>query len=331
MSILKSWLEISPRSDFSLANLPCGIISTAQDASPRPAVAVGDFALDLRKFANAGGFSDLKHATGDLSTVFNNETLNAFASLGRPAHRDIRTYLQDVLRHDTPFPAVLKDNTTLQTEVLVPLKQVQNHLPLAIGDYTDFYAGRYHALNVGSLFRDPANALNPNYNHLPVAYHGRASSVVISGTPIRRPHGQVLANPTSDPKTPTFQPSQRLDLELEMGMFICRPNELGNRISVEQADDHIFGYVLLNDWSARDIQLWEYQPLGPFNAKNFGSTISSWVVLADALEPFKTKGLDNPNELLEYLRQDDPSTAIDIALEVTLNSMYSGVGTNRDV
>lgn len=319
--MLKSWLEVSPRSDFSLANLPFGIISTQKDTSQRSAVALGDWALDLRAFTNSGGFSGLS-SVGHDPTVYSSDNLNAFASLGRPVHRDVRQYLQDIFRQDTPFPGLLKDNATLQKEVLIPLKDITNHLPLAIGDYTDFFAGRNHAFNVGTLFRGPENALNPNYEHLPVAYHGRASSVVVSGTPITRPHGQVLANPTAEPKIPTFQPCQRLDIELEMAMFICKPNELGKPIPIDSAEDHIFGYALMNDWSARDLQVWEYVPLGPFNAKNFGTTISPWVVLADALHPFRTNGLENSNELQQYLREDRRENVFDVDLEVDLTSKF---------
>lgn len=319
MSWTKSWLEIAPRSDFSLANVPFGIISTKIDPTRRPAIAIGDWALDLRAFKNAGGFADFGSGVRDLS-VFTNDSLNAFASLGRPTHRAVRQYLQDVLRQDTPFPAALKDNLALQKEVLLPLKQVTNHLPLTIGDYTDFFAGRNHAFNVGTLFRGPEIALNPNYGHLPVAYHGRASSVVVSGTPIRRPKGQVLTDPKSQPQIPTFQPCRRLDIELELAMFVCQPNELGEPIAVEQAEDYIFGYALMNDWSARDIQVWEYVPLGPFNAKNFGTTVSPWIVLADALEPFRTQGIENLNELQDYLREKRPDGVFDIELEVNLTS-----------
>ncbi|RSL46662.1 Fumarylacetoacetase [Fusarium duplospermum] len=192
------------------------------------------------------------------------------------------------------------------------------HLPMAIGDYTDFYAGRNHAFNVGVLFRGAANALNPNYNHLPVGYHGRASSVVVSGTPLRRPWGQVLAAPGD--KTPVFRPSSRLDIELELGMFICQGNTLGEPIPVNEAENYIFGYVLVNDWSARDVQAWEYVPLGPFNSKNLGTTISPWVVLADALDPFKAKGLHNDVGVIEYLREKREDNVVDIHLEVTLKT-----------
>lgn len=171
------------------------------------------------------------------------------------------------------------------------------------------------------MFRDPANALQPNYTHLPVGYHGRSSSIVTSGTPVRRPNGQILLDPTADPKVPFFGPSRKLDFELELGAFLCTPNTLGEPVRIADADDHIFGYVLVNDWSARDIQTWEYVPLGPFNAKNFATTISSWVVLADALAPFKTHGIPNTNPLLHYLKETNPFTALDINLSINLTTV----------
>ena len=191
------------------------------------------------------------------------------------------------------------------------------HMPMHIGDYTDFYAGKNHAFNVGCIMRGPDNALQPNYTHLPVGYHGRASSIVISGTPITRPNGQILENPAADPKVPTFSPCRRLDIELELGAFLCKDNAIGSPVPISEAADSIFGLVMLNDWSARDIQAWEYVPLGPFNAKNFGSTISPWVVLMDALEPFKTEGIKNETKLLPYL-QEKESGNYDIRLQVDL-------------
>ena len=205
---------------------------------------------------------------------------------------------------------------------------------MQIGDYTDFYAGRHHAYNVGCMFRGPANALQPNYTHLPVGYHGRASSVVVSGTPIKRPHGQILPAPpaastaAAKPK-PIFAPTRKLDLELELGAFLCTSTPLGvPLVPASRARSAIFGYVLLNDWSARDVQAWEYVPLGPFNSKNFGSTISAWVVLASALEPFRARGLENETELLPYLVEEDESGSssnkgnmLDIKLEVALKRM----------
>ncbi|KAF6785573.1 fumarylacetoacetase [Colletotrichum sojae] len=315
---MKSWVPIPPRSHFSLHNLPFGVISSNENQQHRLAVAVGDHVLDLDAFTSGGGFRSISSLQEQNLSVFSQPTLNSFAELGRPVHRIVRGYLQDVFKEDTPHPDILKDNVALQNAALKPASEVTLHLPLAIGDYTDFFAGRNHAHNVGTLFRGPANALQPNYNHLPVAYHGRASSVVVSGTPIRRPWGQALPAPGAT--EPVFRPCARLDIELEMGMFISRPNGLGSPIPVDKADEHIFGYVLMNDWSARDIQQWEYVPLGPFNAKNFGTTISPWVVLADALEPFRTRGLENPVQLQSYLREDRADSVLDIKLEVSLSA-----------
>ncbi|TEA14123.1 Fumarylacetoacetase [Colletotrichum sidae] len=288
---MKSWLAIPPRSHFSLHNIPFG-------------------------FTSRGGFSKADGVQPDQLSAFSQPTLNAFAELGRPVHRTIRSYLQEIFQEKKLHPEVLKENAALRKAALLPKSETTSHLPFAIGDYTDFFAGRNHAHNVGTLFRGPANALQPNYNHLPVAYHGRASSVVVSGTPLRRPWGQALPGP--DATEPVFRPCARLDIELEMGMYVCRPNELGRPISVKDAEEYIFGYVLMNDWSARDIQQWEYVPLGPFNAKNFGTTISPWVVLADALEPFRTKGLENEVRLQSYLREERPDNVFDIKLEVAL-------------
>ena len=319
MAAHKSWVSIPKGSHFSLANLPFGIISTASKSSPRPAVAVGSHCLDLEEFAAQNGFSQTDVDT----SVFSKPTLNAFAALGRPVHRQVRKYLQDVLAEDTPYPKLLKDNTSLQKSCLLRRDEVTMHLPMQIGDYTDFYAGKNHAFNVGCLFRGPDNALQPNYTHLPVGYHGRASSIVVSGTPITRPNGQILANPQADPKVPTFSPCKRLDIELELGAFLCKDNNMGTPVPISEAADSIFGLVLLNDWSARDIQAWEYVPLGPFNAKNFGSTISPWVVLVDALEPFRCKGIENQTELLPYLQEQSNENVYNIKLQVDLTRKFS--------
>ncbi|KAH8890095.1 Fumarylacetoacetase [Thozetella sp. PMI_491] len=315
---MKSWFPIPPRSHFSILNIPFGIISTPTGPTPRLAIAIGDHALDLAAFASNGGFAKLGKISNEQLSIFSEPTLNSFASLGRPVHREVRQYLQDVFRDDTPYADILQQNEALRKTALIPLSEVQTHLPLSVGDYTDFFAGRNHARNVGTLFRGAANALQPNYNHVPVAYHGRASSVVVSGTALRRPWGQALPAPGAT--VPVFRPCARLDIELEMGMFVCKGNELGQPISVDEAEEYIFGYVLMNDWSARDIQQWEYVPLGPFNAKNFGTTISAWVVLADALEPFKTQGLQNEVELQEYLQESKKDNILDINLEVSLTT-----------
>ncbi|KKK26744.1 fumarylacetoacetate hydrolase FahA [Aspergillus rambellii] len=318
---MASWLQIPKNSPFSLANIPFGIISSPKTTSRVAAVAIGDYALNLSAFASSGGFSQLP-AIGSHLSVFSQPTLNAFAALGRPVHRQVREYIQKVFCADTPFPEILKDNEVLKQEVLVPLSDVANHVPMQIGDYTDFYAGLNHAFNVGVLFRGPENALQPNYKHLPVAYHSRASSVVASGTLIHRPNGQILANPAANLKVPTFAPCRRLDIELELAAFVSIPNDLGKPVSIDQAEDHIFGVVLMNDWSARDIQAWEYVPLGPFNAKNFATTITPWVVLLDALEPFRAEGLEpgNRESLLPYLREKRVANAYDIPLQVEITN-----------
>ncbi|KAL6925388.1 hypothetical protein ACHAP8_012286 [Fusarium lateritium] len=315
---MSSWIPIPAKSHFSLANFPFGIISTSSQTTPRPAVVIGEQVLDLSVFARNDGFSKLSDFPADKLDVFSQSTLNGFAALGRSVHRATRAYLQDIFRKDTPYPEILKDNAHLREQALMPLVEVKSHVPLSIGDYTDFFAGRNHAQTVGALFRGPANALQPNYSHLPVAYHGRASSVVVSGTPLQRPWGQVLPNPQS--QEPVFKPCSRLDIELELGMFVSKGNKLGSSIAVEDAEEYIFGYVLMNDWSARDIQQWEYVPLGPFNAKNFGTTISPWVVLADALEPFRGEGLLNETPLQRYLDEKRKDPILHINLEVSLTT-----------
>lgn len=334
----QSWLNIPADSPFSLANIPFGIISTDDDATHRPAIAIGDYALDLNAFAEDAGFAQLTSITSKLS-VFSEPTLNKFAALGRSAHREVRTYIQQVLQEDGPYPSVLKDNASLRQKALLPLSSIQNHLPLSIGDYTDFYVGLNHAYNVGVLFRGPENALQPNYKHLPVGYHGRASSIVVSGTPIRRPNGQTLPNPAATPKVPVFGPSKKLDIELELAAFVSRPSNLGEPISIKEAEDHIFGFALMNDWSARDIQAWEYVPLGPFTAKNFGTTISPWVVLTDALEPFRSTStfVDDQEGFFPYLRESRKDTSYDIKFQVDIRPAGSesyetfSTGTARDL
>jgi fumarylacetoacetase len=337
MSPVQSWLSIPAHCDFSLSNIPFGIIrSKNSPVEKRPAVAIGDHVLDLKAFSLGNGFSALPSLHDNLS-VFSQPTLNAFAALGRPVHREVRAYLQAVFSEDTKYAEVLKDNEPLKKAALLPKHETKTHLPMQIGDYTDFFAGVNHAFNVGTMFRvrfhfpllrkklnsqpeGPANALQPNYTHLPVGYHGRASSVVVSGTPIRRPNGQTLLDPTADPKTPSFGPSRRLDIELELGCFLCTGNSMGEPIPIKTAEENIFGFVLMNDWSARDIQTWEYVPLGPFNAKNFATSISPWVVLADALVPFKTTKLENETEVLPYLKEETEETVYDIRLEVDLTT-----------
>ena len=314
-----SFIHVPPGSPFSIANIPFGVFSSATRPTPRPAIAIGDQGLDLQVFAEKGGFSYLRAIDPNLR-VFYEPTLNAFAALGRQVHQEVRGYLQRVLSADTDIPSVLKENKDLREQALVPLAEIKLHLPLKIGNYTDFYAGKHHAYNCGVIFRGPNNALQPNYTHMPVAYHGRATSVVVSGTPIRRPIGQILEDLTAKVKVPIMSPSRRLDIELELGAFICKPSQLGQPIHVDKAHEHLFGFVLLNDWSARDLQAWESVPLGPFLSKNFGSSISPWVVLADTLEPFRCPGVENSTKSLPYLRENKKENVYDIRLEVELRS-----------
>jgi fumarylacetoacetase len=311
-----SWVpDIDPASAFSLANIPFGIISTPDDAAPHAAVAIGSYALDLKVLSANIDVAQLFPGIPNLAAAFSQPTLNTFAEMGRPIHRQVRAAIQDLLSTSTTHPSLLRDNAALRAKALLPQSALKMHLPMAVGDYTDFYAGYHHAHAVGVMFRGEANALQPNYLHLPVGYHGRASSIVVSGTPVRRPVGQMLLE-----GKPVTGPSRKLDIELELGCFVARGNEMGTGIAVGEAEACIFGYVLLNDWSARDVQTWEYVPLGPFNGKNFASTISPWVVLADALEPFRARGVENPTELQGYLREEREDGVFDIRLEVDLTS-----------
>lgn len=312
----RSWLEIDFDSPFSLNNIPFGIISTSANAVKRPAVVLGDYVLDLKALRDGGAFSKASFQVH--LHVLDYQDLNTFASLGRAVHSAFRHYIRQLLEHDTSLGHLLKDNVELRDKAIIPIADVQNHVPMRIGDYTDFYAGLNHAFNVGVLLRGPDNALQPNYRHLPVAYHGRASSIQVSGQPVRRPCGQILLDMAN--KLPSFSACKRLDFELELAAFVCKPNDQGEPIAVAKAGEHIFGYVLMNDWSARDIQAWEYVPLGPFNSKNFHTTISAWVVLADALEPFRTPllELERPQPILPYLREENKKTGLDIDLKVEL-------------
>lgn len=309
-----SWLDIDSTSRFSLANIPFGIATFPGSKKRAIAIAIGAYALNVAVFSDHEGFyhdNDIrKH-----SIVFGEPNLNAMAALGRTFAGTVRHYLQDILKQDTPYPESLRDNVTLRTKCLVPLQDVQMHLPFEIRGFSDFYGGINHAYNAGALFRGQNGALLPNYLHLPCAYHGRPSSIFVSGTSVRRPWGQVL-----DDAKPILAPCRTLDFELELGCFVCGGNDPFVPIPIEEADEHIFGFVLLNDWSARDVQRWEYVPLGPFNGKNFATTISAWVVLADALEPFRKAGLKHPGPLLPYLQEQRKDFTYDLNLEVQLVS-----------
>jgi len=302
-----SFIDVAADSHFSLYNLPYGIFSTAEDRKPRAGVAIGESVLDLSVLEAAG----LLQVAPPGDRVFNRSTLNPFIALGRPAWTAARARIGELLRQES---AVLRDDALLRKRALLPMREVRLALPLAIGGYTDFYSSREHATNVGSMFRDPKNALLPNWLHLPVAYNGRASSVVVSGTPIRRPQGQIKL---AEAEAPVFGPSRKLDFELETACVVGEANALGEPVPIESAEGHIFGLVLMNDWSARDIQQWEYVPLGPFNSKSFATSISPWIVTLDALEPFRVAGPPQEPQPLPYLTQPGPQAfAIELALSL---------------
>lgn len=301
---LRSWVPVPADSDFPIQNLPFGIGSWNGEP-PVPVSRIGDRVVDLSVLAEAG----LLDGTGIPRAAFEAPHLNEVMRGGKTAVRALRQRLSELLQADTPD---LRDNSDLREDALLPSDQVVMHLPVSVGDYTDFYSSREHATNVGTMFRDPKNALLPNWLHLPVGYHGRASSIIPSGTPIHRPLGQRRPDPD---QPPVFGPTVQLDFELEVAFITFDGKPLGQRIRTTEAADHIFGLVLFNDWSARDIQAWEYVPLGPFLAKNFASSISPWVVTLDALEPFRTAGPPQDPAPLPYL-ETTGEQAFDIALEV---------------
>ncbi|MFZ5972760.1 MAG: fumarylacetoacetase [Bacteroidota bacterium] len=303
---LKSWVEVPRGSDFPIQNLPFGVFKTKY-LSAVAGVAIGNYVLDLVYLHEHGYLDGLGLPAG----IFNQAYLNDFLALGRKKGGAVRNRISELLRHDNDE---LKGNVAAREIALVPMEEVQMQMPVKIYNYTDFYSSEEHATNVGSMFRDPKNALLPNWKHLPVGYHGRASSIVVSGTPLHRPKGQIKP---PDADLPVYCPSHKLDFELEMAFITCTDTKLGFSIPTREAEDHIFGFVLFNDWSARDIQQWEYVPLGPFLGKNFGSTISPWVVTLDALEPFRTAGPEQKPHVLPYLAYEGDRN-FDVLLEVLL-------------
>ena len=313
---LRSWVEsANGTTDFPIQNLPYGIFSRPGEKATarRVGVAIGDFVLDVTA-AVRGGFMPASRA----ATACESPTLNSLMRLGRGDQSALRSALSDLLREGSDAGKRAMD---ARESLLVPMKDAVLHLPATIGDYTDFYASIYHATNVGSMFR-PDNPLLPNYKYVPIGYHGRASSVIVSGAEVRRPNGQTKA---ADAERPVFGPSRMLDYESELGLFVGRGNEIGSPVVIGEAEEHIFGYCLVNDWSARDIQSWEYQPLGPFLAKNFATTISPWVVTAEAVEPYRVAAFRRPEgdpAPLEYLASDEneQSGGLDATLEVHISS-----------
>ncbi|HEV3021380.1 MAG TPA: fumarylacetoacetase [Pirellulales bacterium] len=307
---LRSFVPVGTHSHFPIQNLPYGVFRPRSGGKPRVGVAIGELVLDLAALERRG---HLRAAADTDATVFDQDSLNPFMSLGRSACHQAREQISRLLRDDLP---TLRDDAALRREALVRQTDVELLLPVTIGDYTDFYSSKEHASNVGTMFRGPENALPANWLHLPIAYHGRASSVIVGGTDVRRPCGQSKADTAA---TPSFGPSQTLDFELEMGCLIGQGNPLGERLSVDRAAKHVFGMVLVNDWSARDIQKWEYVPLGPFLGKNFATSISPWVVTLDALEPFRVAGPTQEPPPLDYLNSPG-NPSFDIQLEVWLQS-----------
>ena len=312
--MLKSWIDSAndEQTDFSIQNLPFGIFSV-RGQGPRIGIAIGDLILDLHACVEHGLLDELESGVQDACRAV---TLNAVMALGRSAALAIRNQITKLLSIEAPVVVRKKIEP-----LLLPAIEATMHLPSTIGNYTDFYASIYHATNVGKLFR-PDYPLLPNYKYVPIGYHGRASSILSSGVPIRRPSGQSKA---ADAEQPAFAPSRSLDYELEIGYFVGPGNTLGEVISIDEAEEHIFGLCLLNDWSARDIQAWEYQPLGPFLAKSFATTISPWVVTMDALEPFRIPAFQREEgdpQPLPYLRSsvDQRRGGIDLKLEVWLAS-----------
>ena len=305
---LRSFIPVDPASDFPIQNLPYGVFSTRDGLAPRVGDAIGDYVLDLAVLESEG-LIDLSPAFD----VFAQGSLNAFMALGPKMWSRTRARISELLRHDNPQ---LRDNKILRASALVPMADVKLHLPFTVAGYTDFYSSKEHATNVGVMFRGKDNALQPNWLHMPIAYNGRASTVVVSGTNVKRPRGQ-LKPPSAE--LPSFGPCKRLDFELEMGVVIGQKSPIGEMLSEKQAEEMIFGFVLLNDWSARDIQQWEYVPLGPFQAKAFATSISPWIVTREALEPFCVPGPVQDPVPLPYLQQTQPHN-YDLTLDVGLRA-----------
>ena len=303
---LRSFIDVDPASDFPIQNLPFGVFS-ANGLAPRIGVAIGSYVLDLWELEQDGRLE-----VGPLG-VFSSSSLNSFMALGPKVWSKTRARLSELLRNDYPE---LRDNRELRARALVPMSSVKLHLPITVSGYTDFYASKEHATNVGVMFRGKDNALQPNWLHMPIGYNGRASTVVVSGTQVRRPRGQ-LKPPNVD--APSFGPCKRLDFELEMGVVVGQASVMGEMLTEAQAEEMIFGFTILNDWSARDIQQWEYVPLGPFQAKAFATSISPWIVTREALEPFRVDGPVQDPAPLPYLRQTQPNN-YDLTLDVGLRA-----------
>lgn len=302
----KSWLKVDENSDFPIQNIPFGVFLTIENIVT-VGTRIGDFAIDLGALQQLNYFEGIE-LTDDM---FMQDTLNDFISDGKKTWRLVRNRIAELFDDENPE---LRENFKNREIIIFNVKDVEMQLPVLIGDYTDFYSSKEHATNVGKMFRDPENALLPNWLHIPVGYHGRSSSIIPSGIPVHRPMGQTLPNGET---TPVFGPSRMVDFELETAFITTDANVMGENIPISEAEDYIFGMVLMNDWSARDIQKWEYVPLGPFLAKNFATSISPWIITMDALEPFRTKGPKQDPAPLPYLQQKGKNN-YDINLEVSI-------------
>jgi fumarylacetoacetase len=303
---LQSWVNVLDGSDFPIQNLPFGIFKT-EGSSLRAGVRIGEFVLDLKETFELGYLALLPFGVTD----FESEFLNPMMKKGKQATRDLRNLVSHLLDASNPD---LQGNANHVAQVMIPMSQVEMSLPIQIGDYTDFYSSREHATNIGTMIRDPQNALSPNWLYIPVGYHGRSSSIILSGQDIHRPKGQIKPNPE---QPPIYEACRLLDFELEMAFITYDGKALGESISTSEAEDYIFGMCLFNDWSARDIQTWEYVPLGPFLSKNFASSLSAWVVTLDALEPFKVDGPIQDPKVLSYL-EFEGAKSYDINLQVSI-------------
>lgn len=302
----KTWVELPENTDFPIQNIPFGI-AQRPDGAKVAFSRIGNYAIDLNAMMELGYFRNIKLD----QDIFSRGSLNDFIAHGRRLPREVRNRIAEIFDREN---STLRDDEEHRNRILIPVEQIIPQLPVQIGDYTDFYSSKEHATNVGTMFRDPDNALLPNWLHIPVGYHGRSSSIIPSGQPIHRPKGQTRPN---DGEPPVFGPTKLLDFELEMAFITSNGKALGQSISTEEAEDYIFGMVLFNDWSARDIQKWEYVPLGPFLAKNFASSISPWIVTLDALEPFRTETPAQNPEPLPYLKFEGKKS-FDINLEVAI-------------
>ena len=312
----KSWLSVVKDCDFPIQNIPFGVFITKDDIITI-GTRIGEFAIDLGAFHQLGYFKDIP-LTDD---IFMQDSLNDFIADGRKTWRLVRNRISEVFEASNP---ILRDHKEHRDIIIFDVNDVEMLLPIDVGDYTDFYSSKEHATNVGMMFRGKENALMPNWLHIPIGYHGRSSSIIVSGTSIRRPKGQISPNGETQP---IFSASKRLDFELETAFITTAANNLGEPINIDDAEENIFGMVLFNDWSARDIQKWEYAPLGPFLGKSFASTVSPWIVTMDALEPFRCESPKQEVEPLPYLNQNRSDNSYDIKLKVALETENGDLNT----